>query len=80
VAAVEEIVMAFLETRGFELRDLPPAKRASKLALSAANNYRQGPHSFDLGDCLHYACAKYYQVPIFATHDEFSATDLETVR
>ncbi|CAN7606034.1 type II toxin-antitoxin system VapC family toxin [Pararhizobium sp. LjRoot238] len=79
VAAVEEIVMEFLEARGIELRDLPPAKRATKLALSAANNYRQGRHGLNLGDCLHYACAKYYRVPILATHDEFSATDLETV-
>jgi ribonuclease VapC len=42
VTAVEEIVMEFLEAQGIELRDLPPAKRATKLALSATNNYRQG--------------------------------------
>lgn len=79
VDAIEPIVLEFLETRGIEVRDLPPAQRATSLALSAAHRYRQGRHGMNLGDCLHYACAKYYRVPILATHDEFRDTDLEIV-
>jgi ribonuclease VapC len=33
----------------------------------------------NLGDCLHYACAKHHGVPILATADEFRQTDLQTV-
>ncbi|WP_370462214.1 hypothetical protein [Phyllobacterium sp. SYP-B3895] len=28
---------------------------------------------------MHYACAKYYRVPILATDDEYRNTDLEVV-
>ena len=55
------------------------AKRATTLALAAAHRWRSGRHGLNLGDCLHYACAKYYRVPILATADEFRQTDLETV-
>lgn len=79
VEAVEPIILEFLEARGIEIRDLPPAKRATSLALSAAHRFRSGRNGLNLGDCLHYACAKYYRVPILATDDEFRQTDLETV-
>jgi ribonuclease VapC len=79
VSSVEPIVMEFLDERGIEVRDLPPAKRATVFALSAADKYRTGKNKLNLGDCLHYACAKYYRVPILATDDEFRDTDLETV-
>lgn len=79
VETVEPIILEFLEARGIEIRDLPPAKRATSLALSAAHSFRSGRHGLNLGDCLHYACAKYYRVPILATDDEFRQTDLETV-
>ena len=77
--AVEPLVLEFLEARGIEIRDLPPAKRATTLSLAAAHRYRSGRHGLNLGDCLHYACAKYYRVPILATADEFRQSDLETV-
>ena len=34
VEAVEPLVMEFLEDRGIEIRDLPPAKSATRFALS----------------------------------------------
>ncbi|NGM37979.1 MULTISPECIES: type II toxin-antitoxin system VapC family toxin [Methylobacterium] len=77
--AVQPIILEFLEARGIEIRDLPPAKRATTLALSAAHRYRAGRRGLNLGDCLHYASAKYYRVPILATADEFRQTDLDTV-
>lgn len=79
IEAIEAIVMEFLDERGIDLRDLPPAKPATTLALWAAARYRGRPARLNLGDCLHYACAKYYRVPILATADEFRQTDLETV-
>lgn len=79
VDVVEPIVLEFLEARGIEICDLPPAKHTTTLALSAAHRFRAGRHGLNLGDCLHYACARYYRVPILATADEFRQTDLETV-
>lgn len=79
VEALEPLVVEFLDERGIEVRDLPPAKRTTTLALAAAHRWRSGRHGLNLGDCLHYACAKYYRVPILATADEFRQTDLETV-
>lgn len=79
VEAVEPIILEFLEERGIEIRDLPPAMETTRLALSAAHRFRTGRHGLNLGDCLHYACAKFYGVPILATDDEFRRTDLDTV-
>lgn len=42
VEAVEPIILEFLELRGIEIRDLPPAKRTTSLALSAAHRFRGG--------------------------------------
>jgi len=79
IETVEPLILEFLAERGIEIRDLPPAKVATSLALSAAHRYRAGRRGLNLGDCLHYACAKYYEVPILATAHEFRQTDLETV-
>jgi ribonuclease VapC len=79
VEAVAPLLLEFLEERGIEIRDLPPAEEATRLALSAAHRYRSGRRGLNLGDCLHYACAKYHRVPILATDDEFRQTDLATV-
>lgn len=78
VDAVEPIVLEFLDERGIEIRDLPPANETTRLALSAAHRYRGDRHGLNLGDCLHYACAKFFDVPILATDDAFRPTDLET--
>ena len=79
MAEVEPFLVDLLDERGIELRDLPPAKRAVSLSLHAADKYGRGANRLNLGDCLHYASAKYYRVPILATHDEFRQTDLETI-
>ncbi|MFJ6322240.1 MULTISPECIES: type II toxin-antitoxin system VapC family toxin [unclassified Rhizobium] len=79
VSDVEPIVAEFLDERGIEVRNLPPASETTRLALSAAHRYRSGRSGLNLGDCLHYACAKYFDVPILATADEFRQTDLTTI-
>lgn len=76
---VEPIIMEFLDARAIELCDLPPARRTTTLSLHAANTYRKGRHGLNLADCVHYACTKYYRVPILATDNEFHETDLETI-
>ncbi len=70
---------AFLEQRGIPIRDLPPAPQATSLALDAAARFRTGRHKLNLADCFHYACAKFHDVPILATAEEFRFTDLKTV-
>ena len=79
IAEVEPLVLEFLETRDIEIRELPPAADACRLALVAAHRFRKGRHGLNLGDCLHYACAKYHDVPILATDAEFRQTDIDTV-
>lgn len=79
VAEVEPLVLDFLDSRDIEIRDLPPAADVTRLALLAAHRYRGGRHGLNLADCLHYACARHYDMPILATDDEFRRTDLETI-
>lgn len=79
IPVVESLVGEFLEARAIEIRDLPPAAETTRLSLIAAHRYRTGRHGLNLGDCLHYASAKFHGVPILATADEFRATDLEVV-
>lgn len=78
IADVEPIVIEFLDDRGITIRDLPPAIETTRLALYAAHRYRSGRRRLNTGDCLHYACAKYFDVPILATANEFVQTDIET--
>ena len=79
VPAVEALVTEFLEARGIDIRDLPPPADTVRLSSEAAHRFRHGRHGLNLGDCLHYACAKFHGVPMLATADEFRATDLEVV-
>ncbi|QWK80683.1 type II toxin-antitoxin system VapC family toxin [Ochrobactrum sp. BTU1] len=75
----EAFLMDLLDSRNIKLVDLPVGKSAASLSIGAIEKYGKGARRLNLGDCLHYACAKYYRVPILATHDEFRQTDLETV-
>ncbi|QGG93055.1 PIN domain-containing protein [Agrobacterium sp. MA01] len=79
VPAVEALVTEFLEARGIDIRDLPPPAHTVRLSSEAAHRFRHGRHGLNLGDCLHYACAKFHGVPILATADEFRATDLDVI-
>lgn len=79
VVEVEPMVLDFLSSRGIEICDLPPALETTRLALDAAHRYRKGRHGLNLGDCLHYACAKHGRMPILATDAEFRQTDLEVI-
>jgi ribonuclease VapC len=79
VAVTGAIVEEFLAERAIAVGDLPPAAETSRLALNAAHRFRSGRHGLNLGDCLHYACARHYGVPILATAAEYRQTDLVVV-
>lgn len=79
VAKTGAIVEEFLRERAITVHDLPPAAETTRLALDAAQRFRGGRRGLNLGDCLHYACARHYGVPILATADEYRQTDLEVV-
>lgn len=74
-----EIVNRFLEERAISLRELPPAPEATSLSVEAASRFRNNAIRLNAADCFHYACARYYAVPMLSTADEFRLTDLETV-
>lgn len=80
VAELGPVIAEFLDERGIKVCDLPPAAQTMALALHAAHHFRGGKRGLNLGDCLHYACARHYQVPILATANEFRLTDLEVVK
>ena len=79
VARSTEIVSRFLEERAIALRELPPALEATSLSIEAASRFRNNAIRLNMADCFHYACARYYAVPILSTAGEFRLTDLETV-
>jgi ribonuclease VapC len=79
IEQVEAVVLEVLEERDIVLRNLPEPLAAVQLSISAAGRFRKGRHGLNLADCLHYACAKHYGVPVLATDDEFRQTDLEVV-
>ena len=80
VEVLEPLIHDFLDARDIEIRDLPPGGDATRLTFVAAHLYRSGRRGLNICDCLHYACAKYYQVSMLATDDEFGQTDLEIVK
>jgi ribonuclease VapC len=79
VALSLKIASRFLEERAIALRELPPADEATSLSVEAASRFRNNAIRLNMADCFHYACARYYAVPILSTADEFRLTDLATV-
>lgn len=75
----ESVVMRFIDDRGIDFVDLPPASVAAALSISAAERFGSGRRRLNLADCFHYACAKHHGLPILSTADEFRLTDLEVV-
>jgi ribonuclease VapC len=79
VALSLKIVSRFLEERAIALRELPPVAETTSLSVEAASRFRNNAIRLNMADCFHYACARYYAVPILSTADEFRLTDLVTV-
>jgi len=79
VSDAKSLVLDYLAAIGVQIVDLPPALQTIHLSAEAASRFGKGKHRLNLGDCLHYACARHYSVPILATADEFRNTDIATV-
>ena len=79
IQQVQTVVLEVLEERDIVLKELPDPLTAVQLSISAAGRFRRGRHGLNLADCLHYACAKHFGVPVLATDDEFRQTDLAVV-
>lgn len=79
IEQVEAVVLEVLEERDIALKDLPEPLIATQLSIHATGRFRKGRYGLNLADCLHYACARHYGVPMLATDDEFRQTDLEVV-
>jgi ribonuclease VapC len=73
------MLLEFILQRGIQIRDLPPAKATLDLAVHAAQHYRGGRHGLNLGDCLHYAFAKFHSMSVLTTDMEFRRTDLQVI-
>ncbi len=79
VSDAKALVLEYLAAVSVQLVDLPPAALTIDFSADAATRFGKGKHRLNLGDCLHYACARHYSVPILATADEFRNTDIGTV-
>ena len=75
----QEAVTRLIELSGIELCQFPEPVELLGLSTGAARQFGKGPKRLNLADCFHYATAKYANVPILSTADEFRFTDLETV-
>ncbi len=74
-----EAVHRLIERSGIRLCQLPEPHDLLALSLDAAQRYGRGARRLNMGDCFHYACAKFHAVPILSTADEFRFTDLDTI-
>lgn len=77
IAEAGRLVTIILNERGILLREVPDLDTCASLAISAADRFRSGRKGLNLADCMHYAIATHYDVPILATADEFRQTDLK---
>lgn len=81
-APVHEVtasVLNLLEVSGIAVRESEDPIALALLAGEAATRFRTGRRRLNLADCMHYAFAKHFDVPMLATADEFRQTDLKVV-
>ncbi|WEK05416.1 MAG: type II toxin-antitoxin system VapC family toxin [Candidatus Devosia phytovorans] len=72
-------LVQLMRARDIVIRDVDNPSEVVHLASFAAARFRSGRRGLNLADCMHYASAKYYKVPILATANEFRQTDLDVV-
>lgn len=77
IPEASDAVQAFLEAMSIELVSIPP--KAGYLAIEAFDRYGKKRHPADLnfGDCMAYACARYYRLPLLYKGSDFAQTDIE---
>lgn len=72
-------VIELLEDIGVAIREVSNPLEITLMAGGAAARFRAGRRGLNLADCMHYAFARHFDVPILATADEFRQTDLTVV-
>lgn len=77
IALAATAVEAFLSSMSITVMATPP--RAAILALEAFDTFGKGRHhaSLNFGDCMSYACARYYRAPLLFKGNDFIHTDIE---
>lgn len=79
VAEVTASLIDLVRDTGIAIREADDPVAITLLAGLAATRFRAGRRGLNLADCMHYAFAKHYDVPILATADEFRQTDLSVI-
>ncbi len=74
------LINGFLQKLEAEI--VPFSGEHYEAAIDAFQRYGKGRHAaaLNFGDCLTYAVARISQLPVLCTGDDFSRTDIETVR
>lgn len=77
VTDIEPVILQFLADMKIELVPIPP--ESAHLAIVAFHRFGKGRHPAHLnfGDCMAYACAKHYQLPLLFKGQDFALTDIE---
>tara|TARA_R110002020_G_scaffold14062_17_gene50011 strand:- start:4390 stop:4632 length:243 start_codon:yes stop_codon:yes gene_type:complete len=76
---VDEVTVSIVELLadiGIAIRDADNPLEVTLLAGWAAARFRAGRRGLNLADCMHFAFARHFDVPILATASEFRQTDL----
>lgn len=73
-------VRSFLDAMTIQILPVPPA--AGFLAIDAFDRFGKGRHpaSLNFGDCMAYACARFYGHPLLFKGDDFPRTDIEAAK
>ena len=81
-APVDDVTVSVVELLadiGVAVREADNPLEITLLAAGAATRFRTGRRGLNLADCMHYAFARYFDVPILATANEFRQTDLTVI-
>jgi ribonuclease VapC len=62
-----------------KIQNMPITPEAALLAIAAFQQYGKGRHPAQLnfGDCMAYACARHYGLPLLFKGGDFALTDIE---
>lgn len=74
----EQALRKFLDLMGIQVVSLPA--QIVPAAIEALGRFGRSaghPAGLNTGDCLAYACARYYRVPLLYKGPKFAATDIE---
>ncbi|MCJ2032075.1 MULTISPECIES: type II toxin-antitoxin system VapC family toxin [Methylorubrum] len=77
IPEAREALQAYLALASIQVVSVPAS--VTDGALDAYDRYGEGRHpaALNFGDCLAYACARYYRLPLLYKGDGFARTDIE---